>query len=91
METLSAKTYESLLSLFKEIIRYIDANDSLPENYEIWKREPYKRSDLGELAKIKIGMSKQEIEKRIKATYYLGKPAPFIEILSHKFEYNPER
>ena len=36
-------------------------------------------------------LSKQEIEKRIRATYYFGKPAPFIELFGHRFEYNPDR
>ena len=91
VETLSRKTYEALLSLYKDIIFYLINNDSLPESNETWKRKPYKRSELEELATIKFGMKKQEIEKRIRSTYYPDKPPPFIEIFGHKFEYNPDR
>ena len=72
-------------------IDYIIANNFLPKSDETWKRKPYKRSDLEDLATIKVNMSEQEIEKRIRATYYTGKPAPFIELHGHRFEYNPDR
>ena len=61
------------------------------QSSEIWKRKPYKRRDLEDLATIKTNMSEQEIKNRIKATYYPGKPAPFIKIYGHKFEFNPKR
>ena len=91
VESLSLNTYSALLSLYKDIISYIVANDSLPHSSETWKREPYKRSELEDLATIKINMSEREIKKRIRATYYPGKPLPFIELGGNKFEYNPDR
>jgi methionyl-tRNA formyltransferase len=91
VESLSLKTYSALLSLYKDIITYVVANDSLPESSETWKRKPYKRIELEDLATIKTNMSKKEIDKRIRATYYPGKPAPFIELYGHRFEYNPDR
>ena len=91
MDTLSKKTYETQLSLYKDIINYIMVNNCLPRSNETWKRKPYKRSELEDLATIKTNMSEQEIIKRIRATYYSGKPAPFIELHKHKFEYNPDR
>ena len=91
VESLSLKTYSALLSLYKDIISYVVANDSLPYSDETWKRKPYKRSELENLATIKTSMSKQEIDKRIRATYYPGKPAPFIELHGQRFEYNPDR
>ena len=30
-------------------------------------------------------MSKSEIDKRIRATYFPGKPAPFIKLNKHKY------
>jgi len=89
--SLSNKTYKVLFSLLKEVINHIVKYDSLPETNENWLRAPYKRNELEELAKIDLIMSKDEIDKRIRATYYPGKPAPFIEISGHKFEYNPDR
>ena len=91
VETLSRKTYKILPLLFEQIINYIVKNDSLPESLETWKRIPYKRTELEELATIDTGMSKKEIEKRIRATFYKGKPAPFIELYGYRFEFDPER
>ena len=91
VQSLSIKTYSALLFLYKDIINYLVDNDSLPQSSEIWKRKPYKRRDLEDLATIKTTMSEQEIKNRIKATYYPGKPAPFIKIYGHKFEFNPKR
>ncbi len=91
VRTLSIKTYSALLSLYKDIISYVMDNNSLPHSDETWVRKPYKRSELENLATIKINMSEDEIEKRIRATYYPEKPAPFIEIGGYKFEYNPDR
>ena len=91
VESLSKKTYSVQLVLYKEIIEYILANDSLPVINENWKRKPFKRSELEGLSTIKTSMSKEEINKRIRATFYAGKPAPFIEIFGYKFEYNPDR
>ena len=91
VKTLSKNTYEALLLLYKDILNYIVSNDSLPKSDETWNRKPYKRSELEELATINTSMRKEEINKRIRATYYCGKPAPFVEIAGHRFEYNPER
>ena len=70
---------------------YVVANDSLPKSDETWTRKPYKRSELEDLATIKTSMSKREIDKRIRATYYPGKPAPFMDLYGYRFEYNPDR
>ena len=91
VESLSIKTYSTQLSLYNEIIKYIRVNDSLPECDEKWKRKPFKRSELEQLATISTNMNQEEIDKRIRATYYPDKPAPFIELAGYKFEYNPER
>ena len=75
--------FASLISSF--------SNNDLPKCDEQWKRKPFKRSELEELATINLKMNKHEIEERIRATYYSGKPAPYIEIHGYKFEYNPDR
>ena len=36
-------------------------------------------------------MEKDELLKKIRSTYYPGKPAPFIDLHGHRFEYNPKR
>ena len=91
VETLSIKTYEAQLTIFKYVIHFLVTNDCLPDCDETWKRKPYKRSELEELATIKPDMSEEEINNKIRATYYPGKPAPYIEVHGHKFEYNPDR
>ena len=91
VESLSIKTYSAQLALYKDILKYIEINDSLPEANENWKRKPYKRKELEQLATIDPNMTQTEIDKRIRATYYPGKPAPFVRLGEYKFEYNPDR
>ena len=91
IDSLSIRTYSALLSLYKDVISFIFANNSLPSSDETWKRKPYRRSELEDLATINPTMSKDEIDLRIRSTYYPGKPAPFIKLCGHKFEYNPNR
>ena len=91
VKTLSDKTYVSLLALFKDVFKYISKNKTLPKCSEKWKRKPYKRRELEKLATLNCNMSLNQIKKIIRATYYPGKPAPFIEINGLRFEYNPDR
>tara|TARA_X000000950_G_scaffold277437_1_gene366850 strand:- start:11522 stop:12181 length:660 start_codon:yes stop_codon:yes gene_type:complete len=91
VDSLSETTYKYLYEIFNDLVKYIAKNDSLPMTKEKWSRKPYKRSDLEKLATIDIEMSKYEIDLRIRATYFRGKPAPFIKLQNHKFEYNPDR
>ena len=91
VESLSIKTYEAQLVLFNKIMQYIFSNDCLPKCNEAWQRKPFKRSELEKFATINPNMSKQEIDKIIRATYYPGKPAPIILLHGYRFEYNPDR
>tara|TARA_B100001142_G_scaffold325815_1_gene380105 strand:- start:1490 stop:2149 length:660 start_codon:yes stop_codon:yes gene_type:complete len=91
VENLTIKTYSALSIMLNELIDYIKINNILPQTEEIWKRKPFKREDLELLSKIDNNMTKNEIEKRVRATYYPGKPAPYINIYGKKFEYNPDR
>ena len=91
VETLSKKTYKALLVLFKDVIKHVITNNSLPKCDEKWTKAAYKRSELEQLATIDLNMDKAGIDKRIRATDYQGKPAPFIELGGYRFEYNPDR
>ena len=91
VKSLSDKTYNSQLLLYEEILEYIVINNRLPVCKENWKRSPFKRKELEKLATIEPSMTKDEINEKIRITYYPGKPAPFIEIFGHRFEYNPDR
>ena len=66
-------------------------SETIVKDDETWQRKPYRRNKLEDLATISKNMSKQEINKRIRATYYPGKPAPFIDIYGYRFEYNTDR
>jgi len=89
--TLAIKTYDAILKTYKEILMFVFKYGKLPTCDETWLNKPYKRKKLEELATIKASMSQKEIIKRIRATYYPGQPAPFIELYGHRFEYNPDR
>tara|TARA_B110000438_G_C15761286_1_gene627404 strand:- start:616 stop:1278 length:663 start_codon:yes stop_codon:yes gene_type:complete len=91
VETLSVKTYQALLTIYRKVVDHIIKSGKLPNCNEKWKRKPYKRIELEKLATIKPNMSKSEIDTIIRSTYYKNKPAPFIELHGYKFEYNPER
>jgi methionyl-tRNA formyltransferase len=91
VHSLTLKSYEYLLTLFYEVLDYIIRHDSLPRCDENWTRKPYTRKQLEELCRITTNMSKQEIERRIKATKFPGMPGAYIEIYGYKFEYNENR
>ena len=91
VKSLSIKTYEAQLHLFKEIIKYILSKNSLPKCNDIWAREPFTRANLEKLATISLDMTPEEVDERIRITYYPGKPAPYLVFNGHKFEYNPKR
>ena len=91
VKSLSDKTYLYMLKNFYYVLDNIFKNKRIPQSSEKWKRQPYKRSDLEELAEVKCDMDKKKVSKIIRATYLPGKPAPFIKLNGHKFEYNPDR
>ena len=91
VKELSFETYKAMHTMFDDLVQYIIKYDSLPKCSEKWLRKPYKRSELEQLSTITINMTKAEIDKRIRSTYFPGKPAPYISFNNHKFEYNPDR
>lgn len=89
--SLSLKCYEYMFSLFTEVMDLILRENKLPDCNEVWKRRPFTRKELEELCKISPNMSKEEIERRIKATTYPNMPGAYIDIFGYTFEYNPNR
>jgi len=89
--TLSEKTYLALTDLFIEVMDVVVEEQSLPVSSETWKRKPYKRVELEALAAISPLMKEEEVKKRIRATFFPGKPGPFIDLFGQRFEFNPER
>ena len=82
--SITQKCYSLIINSFYRIIEDISNNQQLPETDEIWKRKPFTRKELNKLSEIKVDMSDDEINKRIKATTY-DKPWAFVEIEGKRF------
>ena len=52
-----------------------------------WKKIPYTRKQLNLLSKLDLKMNKKEFLKRIRCTYFEGKPSPFLIINGERFDY----
>ena len=78
--SLTQRCYAFILVTFYEIVSAIAEKKSLPKRKEKWKRKPFKRSELNELCIITRGMSKKEINRRIKAVEYPGYEGPYMLI-----------
>ncbi|MBI5857836.1 MAG: hypothetical protein HZB42_09300 [Sphingobacteriales bacterium] len=81
--------YRLIEEMFYEIIDLILKGQPLPVSDEQWKRKPFTRKQLDELCTITPDMSKEEIEKRIKATTYKTAWA-FTRIGNHIFKLQAE-
>lgn len=84
--TLNEKSMVYLTELFYEIMNKILNNEELPISDEKWLRTAYTRKEFQELCKLNLDMSKEELAKRLKATYFLGAlDYPNIEIGGKKY------
>jgi methionyl-tRNA formyltransferase len=77
--------YQLIEKMFYEIMDCILQGKPLPVSGEKWKRKPYTRKQLNELCEIRPEMSKEEIERRIKATTYKN-PWAFTRIGDRVFK-----
>ncbi len=91
VHSLSVKSYECMLSLFREVMDLVLAKGEIPDCGEKWQRKAYRREDLEDLCRIDPGMGKEEIEKRIKATTYPDMPGAYMDIVGYRFAYAPDR
>lgn len=87
--TLLARTYDYQLVLFYDIMNLILQEKELPRADENWTRKPFTRKQLDELSQITPDMTREEIEKRIKATSFEGWK-PTIELQGFLFEYKKD-
>jgi hypothetical protein len=83
--SLLRRAYDSQLALFQEIMALVLAGKELPTSRETWTRRPFTRKELNELARITPEMSKEEIARRIRATWF-GPWKPTIELHGFTFE-----
>ncbi len=72
------RTYVYLNYLFFDITLGILKNYEMPIAKLKWERKPYKRKDLENLCKLSNKMNDDEINRRIKATTFPGKPGPYF-------------
>ena len=81
--SITQRCYSQILNLFYGIISLLMSGEKLPSSNEVWKRKPYLRRQLNDLCKLTPDMDSTEIERRIKATYYL-QPWAFMQIGENK-------
>jgi methionyl-tRNA formyltransferase len=77
--SITQRCYSCILDMFYELLYLLMNGKELPLTNEVWKRKPYLRKQLNELCKLTPEMDINEIERRIKATYYL-QPWAFIQL-----------
>lgn len=78
---LTQRCYAYILVLFYDIMFTImDGISPLPKCQEHWTRKPYRRSELDQLGEIKPGMSREEINKRVKAMTFPNAPGAYSVI-----------
>jgi len=77
--SITQRCYSDILKMFYDIISRLLKGEKLPSSGEVWKRKPYLRKELDDLCRLTPGMSQEEIERRIKATYY-QQPWAFMQV-----------
>jgi len=85
--TLTQRSYDETLKLFYEIMSEAHEGKPLPKSKEVWKRKPYKRSELNALCKIESDMSPEEKRRRVRAVTFPGAPGAYMEIDGIRVEY----
>ncbi len=85
VDSLLQRTYDFQLVLFYEVLGKIIHGNPMPVSAENWTRKPFTRFEFNSLSLITSAMTKQEIDKRVRATSYKNFQ-PIIEIHSHIFE-----
>ena len=88
VESLIDRTREYLLVLFYYVMSHILLDHKLPMSDEKWKAEPTTFQDLEQLHEIDPDMSREEVDKRIRATSY-NEFQPHLHLGEHRFEYKP--
>ena len=83
------RTYEHQIVLFYEMLGLILNDQPLPELEETWTRKPFSRKEFNQLRQITPDMTKEEIERRIRATAF-GEWQPWVEIQGYVFLMKPK-
>lgn len=88
---LTQRCYKHILRLFDKVTEIMATGRPLPVSREEWARKPFKRVQLTALCRVSPSMSREEIERRIRATTYPGMPGVYVEIQGLRFELSPLR
>lgn len=87
---LKKRSMAHLLRLFREIMPLIFKGEDLPVSHERWKKKPYTRKELDALCQITADMTEEEIRRRVRATFFLGFPGPYIQLGDYKFVFSQD-
>jgi methionyl-tRNA formyltransferase len=68
--SITQRCYVVILHSFFELMSEYLKGKGFPESNENWTRKPYTRKQLNELCELRPEMSKEEVQRRIKATTY---------------------
>ena len=85
--SLTMKCYREIAESFHAVAGAIVAGETLPKSSERWTRQPYTRRELNELCRLDPSMSKDEMERRIRATTFPGAPGAYVDVNGLRFEY----
>lgn len=89
VESLLNRTYNFCQVLFYEIAELIMEGKPLPSSNERWSRKPFTRKQLNALSEIRPDMTRDAIERRIRATKF-GQWKPYIKLHNFIFKYEEE-
>jgi methionyl-tRNA formyltransferase len=85
VESLKLRTMIVMLALFHEVVGDLAARRPLPSPGTGWGREPFKRRELEALREVDLTMSREEIERRVRATTYPGYPGAVVRLHGVEF------
>ena len=78
VETLKLRTMVAMLALFQEVISLLAQEKTLPRSPRQWTRKAFTRKELDALCEITPDMTRDEVNRRIRATTYPGYPGPYL-------------
>ena len=87
--SITQQCYSYISVMFFDILSLVMTGENLPVSNEVWKRKPYLRKELDDLCRLTPDMDIKEIERRIKATYFI-QPWAFMEVDNKKITLSDE-
>lgn len=87
--SLHMKTLDKIPALARAAVSALAKNDWKPKPLdERWEKPPLKQADLAQHMRINsVAESYEEIDRKVRAFTYPGKPGPYVELNGHVFRY----